>query len=165
MFCNRALALAWIGFVPVCLLLLARPACADPLAGFAGFLIGGLIASEVTVIAFEAWFMWRTLRLPIGTAFRWSLLANLLSAILGPIAALFLISIPFRLGLEYNDRFSMIALPCASVPVAIALEYPVLLLLNRRGATSQPLFRNCAYMNLISVPAGYLILLVIAHVI
>lgn len=158
------LRLAWICLVLVCMLLLAQPAYADPLFGFANFLIGAWIVNELLVISFEGWYMGRTLRLPIKIALRWSLLANLASAILGPVAALLLMSIPFRLGLEDNDTFAMIALPIASVLAAIALEYPVLLLLNRKGTTSRPLFRCCVYMNLISVPSAYLVVLAIAWI-
>jgi len=155
---------AWICLVLTYLLLLAQPAYADPLFGFANFLVGAWLVSETLVIGFEGWYMGRMLGLPIRIALRWSLLANLVSAILGPVATLVLMGIPHWLGLDVTDLYAVISLPFISVLVAIALEYPILLLLNRKGATSRPLLKYCVYMNLISVPSAYLVVLAIAWV-
>lgn len=149
-------------------LLMAGPASADPMGSIFSFdgleravnvAITVLIIVELLVIVFEAVFMMLVLKLPAATAFLWSVVANLLSATLGSIlqgSIVLLLSLALASTGHHALLFPVLSFT-AAILLAVAIEFTVLIALDRRGMARPRLLLCCAAMNVISLPLAYLL--------
>lgn len=121
-----------------------------------------LAVLEPLVIVYEGRYMSGALGLPPRTASIWSLIANLISLVLGS-AVLWAVVVVETFG---GHPLAMLVVVALSILVAFIFEYPSLCLLNRKRLAKGNLAKCCLKMNVVSVPsmyaAQYLLFLVFA---
>jgi hypothetical protein len=112
-----------------------------------------LLVAETLIWLLEALAYWRYARMAWGRAMLTSLVANLASMWLAPAAALVAVSAIVRIGGQIDWR----GLLLISALATFAVELPIVWAMNRRCPDQSRLLLVAALVNLLTVPAMWLV--------